>query len=220
MLQRARAGLFRPQPKRTTIETATVAYVGPAQLTVAREARYDYIEGTRVVIPGTDLEASVILSTYSNPNTTVILSDPICYSGMLALGRRPLFSGTNLIASVGATASCEAGGTNPSYTIDADTTTNYHSGYSNPVGNGSFLQLVFNSAVTMRYVDILSSSTTVTDIAVKYNSTTVATKKLRPELCYQRIIFPAAGAYTTWSIWPTAPASGGYWDIYDIKAGY
>lgn len=225
MLQRARAGLFRPQPLRTIIETATVAYVGPNQLTVAREARYDYIEGTRVVVPGTALEASVLFSTYSSPNTTVILSDPICYSGMNALGRRPLVTGANLIATVGCTVTCEAEGLNPSYTIDADTTTAHQSGHTNVVGNGNYLVLTFSSPVTLRYLDILmQSGLGVTDISVQYNNSgysTVATKKVRNELCYNRIIFPATGPYTTWRIFPTAPASGSdYWRVYDIKAGY
>lgn len=96
----SRSGISSIAQPVTTWEAAS--YTSPNSVAVAgRNATSDYAIGT-VVKDFSSRFASVVYSAYDGTNTTVLLSDDICFSGMTMIGRVTKVLGPN--ACVGGTA--------------------------------------------------------------------------------------------------------------------
>lgn len=216
-----------------TWETGAVTYVNLNSLQIAGDARSRYPVGTVVYVPGPNAFASVLSVQYST-NTTLVLSDSVCFSGMFALGYIPPAATLQNIAPTGTPISGGYFYGQPAWAFDG-VLSGYDSGWlssqtTTSVSGNAYLGVTFGAVKSIRWVDILQDPgfyhdniQPITSALFQYADggawTTFQTLTLTGA-GWERFIFaPPASGHTQWRLLANANTTIGGWGIIELRMG-
>lgn len=222
-------------------ETGAVSYVSPgAFLVTGRDARLDAYPGAIVFIPGGGWSA-VQQAIYSGGNTTVYISDAVCFSGMtaasyatptinpanLCTGGTPL-SGGDLVSWVKANAfdGNALGSNNYSRVwLSSQSTTG--------VSGVAYIGYQFAAGKKIRWVRISQGNcglnsgdagSAITSALLQYSDngsawTTHATLALVPEIFHMVVAPIPAAAHAYWRLLANSAPTFNYWGVNELQMG-